>query len=169
MKRNLSTAALLALFCIVFGSASVCVAQSVAPATLVRNLYAEGKAHRGPFYQTKSRSLLDKYFTKEFADVIWKDRVKAGKEVPYLDFDPLYDAQDIKIKNLKIGDAKPDKKDAKLSYVFVTFNNMGNATTTVKFELVRSKSGVWKIDDIVYPGDEAMPSVKEHLQKYVGK
>src|SRR2546429_227774 len=138
MKRNLSIAAIFALFCIVFGSASVCIAQgAVAPGTLVRNLYTEDKAHRGPFFQTKSRALLDKYFTKEFADIIWKDRVKAGKEIPYLDFSPLYDAQDIKIKNLKIGKAEPGEGNLKVSDVPVTFNNMGNATTTVLFRLIK--------------------------------
>ncbi|HEX3100139.1 MAG TPA: DUF3828 domain-containing protein [Pyrinomonadaceae bacterium] len=169
MKRNLSTAALLALFCIALGSASVCVAQTAAPATVVRNLYTEHKAHRGPFFQSKSRALVDKFFTKEFADVIWKDRVKAGKDAGYLDFDPLYDAQDVHIKNLKFGKAEPGEGNLKVSHVPVTFNNMGNATTTVLFHLIQGKGGVWKIDDILYPGDEAMPSVKEHLQKYVGK
>lgn len=168
MKFKLSITPLFAVLCIVFGSAAVCSAQSVAPATVVRNLYTAHKAHRGPFFQTKSRALVDKYFTKSFADLIWKDRIDAGKEAGYIDFDPLYNAQDIHIKNFKIGKAEPGEGNAKLSDVPVTFNNMGNKTT-ILFRLIEGPKHIWKIDEIFYPGDEAIPALKEHLQKYVGK
>lgn len=169
MKFKLSITPLFAVLCIVFGSTSVCTAQSATPVTVVRNLYTAHKAHRGPFFQTKSRALVDKYFTKSFADLIWKDRIDAGKEAGYIDFDPLYNAQDIHIKNFKIGKAEPGEGNLKISHVPVTFNNMGNATTTVLFHLIQGKGGVWKIDEIFYPGDEAMPALKEHLKKFVGK
>ena len=169
MRSKLSIAVLLSAFFIISGSTAVCAAQSVAPATVVRNLYAAHKAHHGPFFQTKSRALVDKYFTKSFADLIWKDRIDAGKEAGYIDFDPLYDAQDIHIKNFKIGKAEPGEGNAKLSDVPVTFNNMSNTKTTVLFRLIEGPKHVWKIDEIFYPGDEAMPALKEHLQKFVGK
>lgn len=169
MKRKSAIPVIFSLFLIVFGLAAVCTAQSVTPATLVRNLYAAEKAHRGPFFQTKSRALVDKYFTKSFANLIWKDRKDAGNEAGYIDFDPLYDAQDVHIKNLKIGKAAPGEGNLKVSDVPVTFNNMGNAKTTVLFRLIKGKDRTWKIDDILYPGDEAMPSLKDHLQKFVGK
>ena len=169
MKRKSAIPVIFSLFLIVFGSAAVCTAQSDPPAALVRNLYAAEKAHRGPFFQTKSRALVDKYFTKSFADLIWKDRIDAGKEAGYIDFDPLYNAQDIHIKNFKIGRAEPGEGNAKLSDVPVNFNNMGNKTTTILFRLIEGSKHIWKIDEIFYPGDEAMPALKEHLQKYVGK
>ena len=49
----------------------------VTPDALVRNLYAARKRPAtDPFFQTKSRARLYKYFTKDLADLIWKDAVQ---------------------------------------------------------------------------------------------
>src|SRR5207248_8070075 len=75
----------------------------VTPDALVRNLYAARKRPAtDPFFQTKSRARLYKYFAKDLADLIWKDAVSAKGEVGALDGDPLYNAQDMKITAFRI-------------------------------------------------------------------
>src|ERR1041385_7622084 len=77
----------------------------IAPNTVVRNLYAARKRPAtDPFFQTKSRARLNKYFTKDLGDLIWKDAVASSrsKEVGALDGDPLYNAQDMKITVFRI-------------------------------------------------------------------
>jgi len=115
------------------------------PDALVADLYKAHDHKRGPFYQTKSRPLLDKYFEKSLADMIWKDRVKSKGEVGVLDGDPLYDAQDMEIKKFAIG--SPEVEGAK-ARVPVTFENFGDKKTLV-FMLAKGSTG-WRINDIDY-------------------
>ncbi len=143
---------LLALFCLVLSPAAH--AQSgVAPDAVVRNLYAAHKGHSGPFFQTKSRARLYKYLNKELADLIWKDAIASKGEVGALDFDPLYNAQDLKITAFKIGKPEYGEGNNNLADVPVTFKNMGTAET-VLFRLERtSPKSAWKLSDIFYPSN----------------
>src|SRR5689334_3224246 len=96
--------------------------QAGTPEAVVADLYKAHNAKRSPFFQTKNRALVDKYFTKPLADMIWKDAVTSKGEVGALDGDPLYNAQDIEIKNFAIGKADI-KGDA--ATIRVTFTNLG--------------------------------------------
>jgi len=118
-------------------------ARRLSPNALVADLYRAHNHKRGPFFQTRSRVLLDKYFEKSLADLIWKDAVTAKGEVGALDGDPLYNAQDLEIKNFAIG--KPDYADGKAKVV-VTFQNFGKPNTII-FILVNGRAG-WRIYDI---------------------
>jgi hypothetical protein len=125
------------------------------PDAVVRNLYAARKRPAtDPFFQTKSRARLDKYFTKELGDLIWKDAVAAAKskEVGALDGDPLYNAQDMRITAFRIRPPEYGEGNRDLADVPVTFKNFGKEET-VLFRLERAKTGVWKISDIFYPGN----------------
>lgn len=115
------------------------------PDALVADLYKVHNQKRGPFYQTKSRALLNKYFEKSLADMIWKDRISAKGEVGVIDGDPLYDAQDMEIKHLAIGKSTIEGSNAKTP---VTFENFGEKKTIV-FVLVKGSTG-WRIHDIDY-------------------
>ena len=116
-----------------------------APNDLVAELYRQHNAKHSPFFQTKSRALVYKYFVKDLADMIWKDAVQSKGEVGKLDGDPLYDAQDMDIKYFAIG--KPTVDGAK-AQVHVTFENFGEKKDFV-FSLVKGVSG-WRIDNIEY-------------------
>ena len=137
---------------------SIAVAQTrapITPDTVVRNLYAARKRPAtDPFFQTKSRARLDKYFTKELADLIWKDAVSSAKskEVGALDGDPLYNAQDMKITAFRIKPPQYGEGNRDLADVPVTFKNFGKEET-ILFRLERNKTGAWKISDIFYPGN----------------
>lgn len=138
---------------------------AIAPDAIVKDLYAAQKNPKtSPFFQTKKRALVDKYFTKELADLLWKD-VKGADGVGNLDFDPLYNAQDTRITAFKIG--KPDygEGNRKVADVAVTFKNMGKAET-ILFRLEQSDAKIWKIGDIYYPGNaESNDSLKAILSR----
>src|SRR5437660_9825616 len=125
----------------------------VTPDTLVRNLYAARKRPAtDPFFQTKSRARLYKYFTKELADLIWKDAVSAKGEVGALDGDPLYNAQDMKITAFRIKPPEYGEGNRDLADVPVTFKNFGKEQT-ILFRVERGNDRAWKITDIFYPGN----------------
>src|SRR5712671_2918804 len=117
----------------------------LSPNALVADLYRVHNRKRSPFFQTRSQALLDKYFEKGLADMIWKDAVSSKGEVGALDGDPLYDAQDTEIKKFAIG--KPSYADGKAT-VKVTFENFGQPKSLV-FILVNGRTG-WRINDIEY-------------------
>ena len=157
---------LVALF---LGLSTIASAQSMtkasAPDMVVKNLYAAHNADRGPFFQTKNRALVDKYFTKDFADLIWNDAVAAGGEVGALGFDPLYHAQDTQIVAFKIGKPMYGEGNLDVADVPVTFKNMGHAET-ILFRLERSAARVWKISDIYYPAAETPNSSLKSTYSY---
>ena len=127
-----------------------------APQTVVRNLYAAQKrATTDPFFQTKSRARVDKFFAKELADLIWNDAVSSAraKEVGKLGGDPLYNAQDMKITGFRIKRPMVGEGNLDLVDVPVTFKNFGKAQT-ILFRLERDKRRAWKITDIFYPDNE---------------
>jgi len=124
---------------------------------VVAGLY---KAKPSPFNQTKDRALLDKFFTYGLAEMIWKDATAANGEVGAIDGDPLYNAQDMKIKNLVIGDAV---RDGRTGTVRVTFTNFGKKRA-ITYKVVKARrGGGWLIDDIVYDKDN---SLRKWLKDY---
>lgn len=141
MKRNITIFFLAIAVVAVSGFA----AQAQAPAAVVADLYKQHDAKRGPFFQTKSRSRVDKYFTKPLADMIWKDATTSKGEVGALDGDPLYDTQDAKIRHFAVGTAAVKGDSANVP---VTFTNFGKKEK-IDFSLKKVR-GVWKIDNIVY-------------------
>jgi hypothetical protein len=128
--------------------------QIAAPETVVADLYKQHDAKKSPFFQTKNRSLVDKYFTKAIADLIWKDATTSKGEVGAIDFDPLYNAQDVDIKNFAVG--RGDVKDENAT-VAVTFTNY-DAKQTLIFALKLIDNN-WKIDDIKYPEGHSLSKI----------
>ncbi len=118
--------------------------RSISPRTLVVNLYNQHKK-RSPFFQRKSRALLDKYFTRELATLLWNDVLSSGDEVGALDGDPLFNAQEMEITDFSI---EPGTVVAQAAEVPVSFKNLGQKHTVV-FRLVAERSG-WKIANIEY-------------------
>ena len=124
---------------------SAAAVETAKPEALVADLYKQHDAKKSPFFQTKDRALVDKYFVKATADLIWKDAISSKGEVGALDGDPLYNAQDMEIKNFKIGEGevKGDKAE-----VPVTFENFGKKNK-LTYTLVKEGAN-WKIEDINY-------------------
>lgn len=134
------------------------------PDVVVRNLYAARKRPAtDPFFQTKSRARLNKYFTKELADLIWKDAIASKGEVGALDGDPLYNAQDMKITAFRIKKPMYGEGNLDLADIPVTFKNFGKEQT-ILFRVERDSRRVWKISDIFYPeSSDSASSLKKIL------
>lgn len=121
--------------------------QPASPEGLVSALYKAHDSHHSPFFQTRSRLLVDKYFDRTLANLIWADARSSKGEVGALDGDPLYNAQDIEIKNFKVGQAQNSSTPSKAE-VPVTFTNLGEKKNlTFMLTLVNA---TWKISDIKY-------------------
>jgi hypothetical protein len=142
--------------------------KAIAPNVIVKNLYAAQKAGSGPFFQTKNRALVDKYFTKSLGDLIWKDAVTAQGEVGAIDFDPLYGSQDPQITDFTImetgwgGDSKFGPADE--AVVQVTFKDSGKERM-VSFQFKQGKDKNWKIYDVHYRSDDGQVKLVEILTK----
>ncbi len=124
------------------------------PDAIVKSLYQAEKADSGPFNQTTNRAVVDRYFRKDLADLIWKDAVAADGEMGALDFAPFYGSQDPQIKKFRImetgwgGDKKFGGEDD--AVVQVTFTDSGKEQM-VSFQFERNAAKEWKIFDIKYP------------------
>jgi hypothetical protein len=130
------------------------------PDALVRSLYTAHKNRRtDPLFQMKNRPLLEKYFAKDLAELLWKDaKTSAEKnEVGALDGDPLYNAQDMKITAFRIKPPEYGEGNRDLADVPVTFKNFGKEET-VLFRVERDSRKAWKITDIFYTGNDTSSS-----------
>src|SRR5258705_5392827 len=131
-------------------SASVGAAQGpksirqMSPRAVVADLYRQHK-QRSPFFQRRSRALLDRYFARELANLLWQDAQSSGDEVGALDGDPLYNAQDMDIRNFSIQEGIGGPR---MVVVPVTFENFGQKHE-IKFRLF-SGGGTWRIANIEY-------------------
>jgi hypothetical protein len=126
------------------------------PEQAVAALYKQHQK-QSPFFQHQQRSLVDRYFDKEVADLIWNIH-NPPDEVGPLDGDPLYNAQDMEIKNFVVHPAKVTGASAT---VLVTFTNFGKKQE-VKFLLASRPSG-WKITNIKYDdGTDLIGIIKWH-------
>lgn len=149
--KNLSIT-LIALCCATVGTAQK--AAPLNPDAIVKSLYTAQKAEKGPFFQTEDKARVDKYFTKSFANLLWKDAVESKGEVGRIDFDPLYGSQDPQITDFVIGETGwgGDKKfgpDTE-AVVQVTFKDSGKEKM-ISYRFLQGKNKEWKIDDIRYP------------------
>lgn len=130
------------------------------PDALVRSLYTAHKNRRtDPLFQMKNRTLLEKYFAKDLAGMLWKDAKTAAEknEVGALDGDPLYNAQDMKITAFRIKAPEYGEGNRELADVPVTFKNFGKEQTVI-FRVERDSRKAWRITDISYPGNDASSS-----------
>lgn len=131
----------------------------VSPDVLVEDLYKQHDNENSPFFQDKNRKLVDRFFAKSLADMIWKDSVESKGDVGALDFDPLFNAQDTEIAEFKVG--KPEITGEKAT-VEVTFLNFGEQQK-IKYMLTKENE-VWKIEDINYGEFTLVKLFKENLK-----
>jgi len=130
---------------LIFIFAISAAAQFTSPRAVVVDLYQKHDAKQSPFWQKKSRARVDRYFTKQLADLIWKDAHGPNDDAPTLDGDPLYDAQDTQIKALQIGTATVNADKAEVRVTFTNFKEKKG----LRFALMRVGSS-WKIENIFY-------------------
>ena len=122
-----------------------------APDVVVKQLFKQHDSYTGPFFQTQDRALVDRYFTKSLADLIWQDAVASKGAVGALDIDPLYGAHLLKLEDFRVG-SPSIQGDA--ATVVASFKNY-EADTQVTFELTKADR-VWKVDDIKYSSGDTL-------------
>ena len=81
-------------------------------------------------------------------------------QVGALDGDPLYDAQDMEIKNFLIHPAKTEEGKATVLVTFVNFEEKKRIT----FHCVQ-QGGAWKISDIQYADYALLKLLKDSVAK----
>lgn len=121
------------------------------PEALVAELYQAAEKDKSPFFQDKDRALVDHYFTKELADLLWKDVQSSKGEVGALDFDPLFDAQDTEIKQFVVNAAKVESGKASVAVSFLNFDKKQRIVF-----LLSQQGDAWKISDIQYAAGHAL-------------
>src|SRR4051794_28988621 len=113
---------MLALLAFVTATAS---AADPTPKDLVAQLYQAHRSKHDPFIETR---LLNQYLDAPLLKLYLRDRRQAKEEVGRLDGDPLYNAQDIAIKDFHIS---PAKESGGETLVTVQFANLGRLTRVV--------------------------------------
>jgi hypothetical protein len=154
MKNIITLIMVMFVVCVQFSFAELPKSETQSsPTALVSDLYKQEKD--SVFFQTKSREQVAKYFTEPLSDLIWKDAVSTPEgDMGALDFDPLYDAQDVDVKNFAVHEIKSEKDK---SVVVASFENMGGKTQ-ITFSLVSTKAG-WRIDNIKYPDGRTLSTI----------
>ena len=126
-------------------------AQTASPDALVKELYKTHEKNPGAIVQGKNRAVLDKYFDKNLANLIWKDVTTHDGEIGVIDFDIFYNTQDPDIKNLAVGAPKMTGDKAIVPVTFVNYTTKN----TVTYSLVK-ENAAWKIADINYGGADSL-------------
>jgi len=136
------------LICAASASAQTGAAAST-PDAVVRELYRVHRNGYGHVFEKEGRKYQQKFFDKQLADLIWKDLTQTPEgDVGNLDFDPLFNAQDTKITNFRVGAPALNGERAN---VLVTFNNFGQPNK-LTFRMHKTDAG-WKVENIFYHGN----------------
>lgn len=152
-KILIKTLLLAAVLSVNFAGVSAAPTQIAAPPltpdALVVDLYKmhdqDLKINKDRILNGKNRAVLNKYFDKTLAGLMWKDLTTHKNEVGVLDFDPFYNAQDFDIKKLVIGQPKTVGDKATIVVIFENANRRERLT----YSLVQQNSA-WKISNISY-------------------
>jgi len=134
-------------------AAATSIAGDLSPKDLVAQLYQAHASKHDPLDET---ALLGRYFDPALLKLYLKDRDEAKGEVGRLDGDPLFNAQDMEIKDFSVSAPEMTGGDARVT---VNFKNLGKPTRVV-FMLSRTSNG-WKISDIRYDDGSSLKKILE--------
>ncbi len=134
-------------------TAATSIAGDLSPNDLVAQLYQAHRSKHDPLTET---ALLSRYFDSALLKLYSKDKRESKGEVGRLDGDPLYNAQDVEIKDFSIAAPEMAGQEARVT---VSFKNIGKPTRVV-YLLGRSAGG-WKINDIRYDDRSSLKKILE--------
>ena len=121
---------------------------------VVTDLYSAHRGKADPLQYPASKKLLGDYFEKGLLSLFLKDQSESKGEVGKLDFDPLYDAQDLDLKDFSIAVVTEQKDSAEVA---ASFKNMGTSEKIV-FLLSNTAQG-WRITDIKYSDSRTLKGI----------
>ena len=125
--------------------------------SIVKDLYEAHQNGSPLFYQTKDRTLLDRFFAKELADKLWADAKAAKGEPGSLDFDVPLGIRGEKITKFKVGETNYGKHHRSgdfityegFAIVDVTFT-AGGKPMFVMYQVQTEGADKGKISNITY-------------------
>ena len=106
---------------------------------LVRALYFEHQKTDNPFRTTTDQALVEQFFTKSTAALIWKSK-PAGK------MELLFKAPDTDVKKTWV---EPAAVGGSRAIVYTTFEEKG-LKKEIRLELMQT-AGRWRIEEMTYP------------------
>ena len=118
---------------------------------LVRALYFEHNVKENPFQETKDRTLIEQFFAKPTADLIWNDAQKTPGKINRKKINLLFNAPDAAVKKKWV---EPAAIGGSKAVVYVTFLN-NNKPEDIRIELNQVASR-WRITDIIYPNGKRL-------------
>jgi hypothetical protein len=128
--------------------------EATSPTKIVSDLYRAHNGKTDPLQYPASKELLGTYFEKGLLSLFLKDQSESQGEVGKLDFDPLYAAQDFKIKDFSVALVAQQKDSAEVA---ASFKNIGTSEQVV-FLLSNTKQG-WRISDIKYSDGRTLKAI----------
>lgn len=118
---------------------------------LVRALYFEHNKTDNPFRETKDRALIDQFFAKPTADLIWSDVQKSVGSVKASARNPLFNAPDKAVRKIWV---EPAAVGGSRAVVYVTFTNKARPEE-IRLDM-RQVGGRWRITDMLYPNGKQL-------------
>lgn len=113
---------------------------------LIRALYFEHNKTENPFREKKDRALIDQFFAKPTADLIWNDAQKASGRLNRTKTNLLYNASDSAVKKTWV---LPALVGGSRAIVYVTFEENGKPQE-IKIDM-QQIAGRWRITEMIYP------------------
>jgi hypothetical protein len=124
---------------------------------LVRALYFEHNKAENPLREKKDRALVDQFYAKSTADLIWNDGQKSSGGINRTKINLLYNAPDAAIKKTWV---LPAVVGGKKAIVYVTFENKAKPEE-VRVDMMQV-GGRWRITEMQYPDGKRLTQL---LQK----
>jgi hypothetical protein len=152
MKTFIFVTTFLLIFCGV--RAETNAPEKASPEKIVSELYRAHNGKADPLQYPASKKLLGAYFEQGLLTLFLKDESESEGEVGKLEFDPLYAAQDIEIKNFSVALITQEKDSAKVA---ASFKNIGQSEK-IMFLLSKTAQG-WRITDIKYSDGQTLKGI----------
>ncbi len=118
---------------------------------LVRALYFEHNKKENPMRESKDRALIDQFFAKPTADLLWNDAQKSPGKINRSKINLLFNAADAGIKKTWV---LPAVVGGSRAIVYVTFENKSKPEE-IKVDL-QQIAGRWRITEMVYPDGQQL-------------
>lgn len=123
---------------------------------LVRALYFEHSKKANPLLETKDRTLIDQFFIKSTADLIWRTTSASPEKLRQMKSNPLFNAPTSAIKKMWV---EPAAVAGTRAVVYVTFEHKAKPEE-IRIDM-QEIAGRWRIIDMLYPDGSRLTQILE--------
>lgn len=123
---------------------------------LVRALYFEHSKKANPLLETKDRALVDQFFVKSTADLIWRNMSVSPEKIHQMKNNPLFNAPTSAIKKMWV---EPGAVAGTRAVVYVTFEHNAKPEE-IRIDM-QQVAGRWRIMDMLYPNGSRLTQLLE--------